>query len=720
MANQYTRLIINNQEIDLSKVEDLPLNITKRINNIAGDIQGDYSRASITVPATKNNILILGDTRDFKPFRILVDGQPNLSGLARVRKGRNRTLGYEGIKATYEINLVSANSNPFILLGEKTLADCTDLVVEYNTIPIVNGFISQPGVLEYGFTFIKLKQWTNVVVGPPLRYRLSLFETTPLLFLKPLIVEGLRQIGWTLESDFFDTDWGSKLTMPVTFPEKLPKAYNDKYLNTEVSITAPVVFPVPPASGNFPFDIIDVAAPSNPTAYDNVLFQYTAPQTGYYQVELEMEFGAVAPPPPYTWFITLEVNNVDVTPRIGFAFSNVAGGPQYPAAGQILKAIGIVQLNAGDLCNFRYAANGGITLNSGKCKFTGEAVIEQGTPLDFKYFLEGDSLLDMIFGVADIHNLTFEADTPKRVLRVEPKDGYVNVTKTPTTQEYKQGFYTSGIKDYTRLIDWKKKNEYEFPAVDARKDFEYKLDNDETAEWIESSNDFGIYEARYPFSGGVDTNKTDKQEVRFFSKTIHILDSLAAYPDTNAIPQFPLIYNGNYALDPTITTPRYDIARRILYFAGQRFGGTFDEDDGVIELQEFQGIETKNPLAFMVNYNDRTGLDPNLGFDNQIINGTLSVGCTNRFHLQDLARLNRGKTEQGYVDFNSVDEQNFTFRIKALISNQRYIVQQLTGFNPTKDSPTEFTFYLDVYPSQADIDNIQNSPVQGVITNESA
>ena len=59
MANQYTKLFIDNQEVDLFDTEELPLNITKRVNNIQGSVQGDYSRASVTVPATKNNINIL-------------------------------------------------------------------------------------------------------------------------------------------------------------------------------------------------------------------------------------------------------------------------------------------------------------------------------------------------------------------------------------------------------------------------------------------------------------------------------------------------------------------------------------------------------------------------------------------------------------------------------------------------------------------------------------
>ena len=180
MANQYTKLIINNQEIDLKDSERLPLNITKRVNSIEGSVQGDYSRASIEVYATKNNIAILGNSRQFMSFRVEVDGQPDLNGIARVRKGKTWTQAYESIKDTYEINLISNNSSPFTLLGDTMLSDLTDLVVEYNTIPISAGFIAAPATRDHIFTFIKLKEWANFTGTPPnILYQPSLFETTP-------------------------------------------------------------------------------------------------------------------------------------------------------------------------------------------------------------------------------------------------------------------------------------------------------------------------------------------------------------------------------------------------------------------------------------------------------------------------------------------------------------------------------------------------------------
>ena len=295
MANQYTKLFINNQEIDLFKAEELPLNITKRVNNIEGEIQGDYSRASVSVPATSTNVLILGDSRRFFDFRIEVDGQPSFNGTARVRKGKTFSQGYAAIKETFEINLISNNSSWFVQLGETMLSDLIDLIVDFTQANILTGFVSDPSLRQHGFTFIKLKEWENSISTPPsIRYLPSVFESTPVLYVKPLIEEAFNSIGYTIQSDFFDTDMFKKLVIPTFLPDKMPSGYNEQYLNTKVSMAAPFVFV--PSLILLEFDTIDIAAPENPTAYDPVTGIYTCPLTGYYEIILEIGFATLPVP----------------------------------------------------------------------------------------------------------------------------------------------------------------------------------------------------------------------------------------------------------------------------------------------------------------------------------------------------------------------------------------------------------------------------------------
>lgn len=714
MANKYTKLFIDNQEIDLYDAEQLPLNVKKRVNNIKGSVQGDYSRSSVTVPATKNNISILGRSRAYFSFRIEVDGSPDFNGTAQVRKGKTFSQGYAAIEENYEINLISNNSSWFVLLGETLLGDLTTEIVNFSQANVITGFTSAPSLRNWAFCLIKWKEWANFVGGT--HYAPSVFESTPALYIKPLIEEAFNSIGYTVQSDFFDTDMFEKLILPTPIPNKLPAGYNQEYLNTEVSISAPVVL-----SGGFfafPFDTIDVAAPQNPTAFDNTTnYDYTAPLTGYYEIDIAVTFNTTAPPAPYILVFGTTINGTPVVPDIGFGFNNnPATAPPYPTTGIPQRANGVVFLNKGDVLVFGYTTSVAITADSATMKIKGEAIFEPLIDVDFKYFLHDWKFLDMLKGLTIMFNLTFETDESSRIVTIEPKDSYLNTDRIAALSEVKEGFYQYTTKDYSKLIDYEKVGSFEFPEMEGRFDYKYNADDEETIKWIEGINDIKIYESRFPIENG-DTSKTKIIEVPFFAKTIHVFDTETRYPATNKIPQFPLIYPQNYFLDPTATEADKDVSPRIFYHAGVRYLSN-PEIDGAIELLEAPGIQQALPMTFMVNYNDTTGLDPNLGFDNQEINGTNSVGLMQRFYLQELARNNIGELRKNYVRFNSIDNLNFTFRIKGIIDGQRYIVQELEGYNPLKDAPTQFKFYLDVYPDSDDVAAIINSPLTGVVTLE--
>jgi hypothetical protein len=715
MANQYTKLFINNQEIDLFKAEELPLNITKRVNNIEGEIQGDYSRASVSVPATSNNVLILGDSRQFFDFRIEVDGQPSFNGTARVRKGKTFSQGYAAIKETFEINLISNNSSWFVLLGETMLSSLTDLVVTFSQANILAGFVSDPSLREHGFTFIKLKEWLHPVgVAPNIRYQLSLLEATPVLYIKPLIEKAFNSIGYTIQSDFFDTDMFKKLVLPTFLPKKMPFGYNEKYLNTKVSHTAP--FTINAVANPFIYDTIDQAAPQNPTAYNTLTGKYTCPVDGYYEIIISWTFGSpFVIGPGDSLIAVLNINGLPTNPLVGFGWPQLGG--QYPA-NETLTASTIVLANAGDTISTVIGVGTAavIPIDKAEMIINGEAIIKEGVDIDFKFLLENYSFRNFFSGIIAMFNLSIETNEVAKVVTIEPKDNYFNTSRTPTTTEIKEGFYGNTQKDYSQLIDYSKSGSFDFPEMEGSFNYTFVSDSDPTADFVEGINDFKIYEARFLMGEGSNPTKIKSKEIPFFAKTIHVSDFEATAPDSNAVPQFALIYPTNFILDPTATEERTDIKPRILYFAGQRTGGNFPESDGYIELFEAIGVLTPNPISFMVNYTDRTGLDPNLGFDTQIINGASSSGLLQKFYLQELTRNNIAELRKNYVQFNSIDYLNFTHRTKAFIDGERYIVQTLEGFNPLKDAPTQFVFYKDEFPDSDNILQIQNSPLLGVVT----
>jgi len=360
-------------------------------------------------------------------------------------------------------------------------------------------------------------------------------------------------------------------------------------------------------------------------------------------------------------------------------------------------------------------------------KITGEATKEWGMPIDFKFLLKDWRFLDMLIALKPIFNLAFETDENKRTVRIEPMDRYRNKSKyisnaNPTSiDETLEGFYKdSETKDYSKLIDYEKDGRFDLQDTEGVHKFSWKDAGDETEAWIQGVNDLNIYEANYLMGNGADLAEEKPWEVPFFVKTIHVSDIQARYPDTLIVPQFPLIYPKNYVLDPTATEADqdYDIEPRLLFHAGRRVFLDTDISDGGFELYDDATLIgfSRVPATFMVNYNDTTGLDPSLSFANEVVNGVTVTGLLQNYHLQNTLRQETGEIRENYTRFNSIDNNKFTFRIKAFIDGQKFIVQEIEGFNPLTDSPTNFKFYLDVHPTAADVANIQNTPLTGVVS----
>jgi hypothetical protein len=368
-----------------------------------------------------------------------------------------------------------------------------------------------------------------------------------------------------------------------------------------------------------------------------------------------------------------------------------------------------------------------ITIDSGYFKVTGEATKEWGMPIDFKFLLKDWRFLDMLIGFKTIFNLAFETDENTKTVRIEPLDRHRNKCKyidnaNPTSvDETIEGFYKdSDTKDYSQLIDYDKEGKFDLEPTEGVHRFNWKDAGDATEEWVQGVNKLKIYDANYIMGNGADLAENNDWEVPFFVKTIHVSDVLAAYPNSRMIPQFPLIYPRNYVLDPTAVEADvdYDIEPRILFHMGRRVNLSTDEGDGAFELYDDATLIgfSRVPATFMVNYNDTTGLDPSLSFANETINGVTVTGLLQNYHLQNTLRKEVGEIRENYVRFNSIDNNNFTFRIKAYIDSQKFVVQEIEGFNPLTDAPTNFKFYLDVHPTAADVANIQNTPLTGVVS----
>ncbi|OED34705.1 hypothetical protein AB832_06950 [Flavobacteriaceae bacterium (ex Bugula neritina AB1)] len=721
MANRYTKLFINNSPIDLNTDEQgtpiIPLNINRLVNDLEGNVRGDYSRVSITVPATKNNISILGSSRSFKDFRIEIDGLPDMLGTAQIKKIHTKSYGYESLNYAYDINLLSNNTSWTVLLRDTLLSDLTTTVINWDVATINPlGFIAEPNLRDWAFTFIKWKEWANTRgAGLNFRYTPSFEETTPLLYVRPFIERAFNLIGYTVKSNWLSSDTASKYVMPVPIPDRFPYSYNEEYLNTEVSLTVPTTFPVnAPVNDTILYDNIIKAAPQNPTAYNPLTGQYTCPLDGYYQIDISYTYPLLPFPSPPSSFISSIYQNGTNTLTGAFLFW---GDLQYPA-GKTIRGTALLYANAGDTFENKYLWDAAIPLGitGATMKITGEASKTFGMPLDFKFMLGDLKFLDMLKDLKILFNLAFETNEASKVVTIEPKDEYVQTNRLLGTSNLVEGFYKNECKDYTPLLDLNKNSGKEFPNIEGTYINKYQSDSsDETANWLEENSNIGVYESRFKMDSS-DDSKTKIIETKFFAKTIHVSDFQAKGEGSIVNPQFPLIYPQNYVLDPTATIENTNVKPRLLYFAGQRFG-TLSGVDGFIEINEFApGVLTPVPACFAVNYLDESGLDPVLSFSSEIVNNTKFIGLLEKHYLKEYVRLNIGDISDYYVKFNSIDNLNFSFRLKGYFFSQKYIIQEINSYNPIKDTPTQFKFLLEATPTESDINKIQNSTLSGVVT----
>jgi hypothetical protein len=731
--SRYAKLIINNREADAFSIQDIPINLKSRISNLEGDPAGNFTRSTLTIPATKNNKSILDGVLDFVPFRIDVNGETRLSGLLQVKGGAVSNDCYNCVLASFEVALFGGNSDWFLQLRSCTLDQLTTETVIFDETPIDDGLNADPATDNSGFCFIKWHEWQNsrqvtesAQGGGQLRQleSPSYFESTPFLFILPLVVEAFRKVGYQIQSNFLNSDFFKRLLLPVPLPDKMPEIYNELYLNIDVQISAGFITPILGSVFlNMPLDQINTAPANNPGAWDTILFKYTAPEDGFYELTIIGGFTQPEINTGATFVSGVKINGIikggptDVQIKFGTGFTGPTPTIPYPTG--LLSDSQVYQLNKGDTVEVIYFTYAGavrqVGIDSFQFLINGEAQRGPGLLIDFSTLLTKFDALPMLKDLAIKYKLGFETNTDTKTVLIEPLDPYTYTQQTPTpVNETREGYYfINNPEDLSKKIDFSRKVEHKIPVLDGFFNFSYLSDDEETIRFIEEGNKIVLYEAIFNSPNGSDKNKTKEVKTDFFAKTLHVRDNLTRYPDTPIQPQFPLIYPVNYVLDPTATPDEanYDVSPRILYWAGQR-GGL----DGFMEIFENPGVAQPVPAAFMVNYNDVSGLDPSLSFSAEKVNGLTVPGLVERFHKHCLSRLKQREQKKAFICSNSIDRDNFTFRNRVLIGGKRYIVFEVESVNPLQNTPDRFLLVRDEFADQACVDLIENSNVRGVVS----
>lgn len=704
----YRRLTIGSIVVDLPQ-SGLTYSLVYEVSD-EGFVSGAYSKRSVELPSTGVNDALFEDWYSagtenettaaiLKPFVFEDGGIQILSGQAQLQSGVLMSDRYRFKGRSYKVDLYGNNADWTLRLKDVFLRDLPFTDTVYDSANVLLGWVANYDLGDYyGFTLIKWKEWN--VPG-----EVGKDEFTPFLFIRSIIDRAFDLIGYTIESDFLNSDVFKRLILPLPMIARYPEQFSADYIN--VSLEEPGTI-VPSISNTYVFP--NYSQPNLGTPYNTATGFYVVPFTGYYEFSISGTVTSASG----TWSAAL---GLCLNSAI-FYIDNQAiyfGSFISPTSGNKTSALtyNVQYLQAGDTISLLHSFGGTDPTNvyAFSVNIRGEAEFGFGSILAFQYLVKDWKFLDLIKGLKHMFNLRFEANPQAQTIRIEPADPYLYqqyAEPSTVTKEVREGFYQVPASDNTQSLDLEREAEL-FNNTDVHQIviFDYKT-NGITEETRENNNPIGIYGAEYTLPQERFNDSTEDNENPFFAKTIHTNDSSVQGTTASFSLQIPLIYPTNYELDPTATEANTDIDPRILYFVGFRGDIT---DSSVIYT--FASADLAPPLSFMVNYNNP--LDFSLSFGTEIVQNVSVFGLFESFWMQEYARKRIGKRLECYYFWDLLTINSLSFRNKLLIDGLEWVLQKIDGYSAQSDSSTKTVFLLEEGPNDDDLNETQFSNIIGIV-----
>lgn len=712
------KIYIDNKLVDLP-TEELNLNLSYSLKDREGIAinTGSRSEYSFEFPCTHNNDNIFSRFYDvseqtsskqvYLPARIEVDGLPFFNGLAQLTSVTINEDLYYWNGQNWKISFYGNNVDWVTQLKNKFLYQYNYGTHTFDYLDNINAnsnFYANGDTYKY--ILIKWKDW--LVSG-----QVSALEMTPALFVKAIVDRIFTDIGYTYQSNFFNTASFEKLVMPIPLAKKIidPKYGND-YLNIEVSDT------ILGANGNYyPFIMTNqtVTPPlASPNPYDTTTGFYTVPFDGFYYVVYTVEViepvnnyqittyisrnGALFPVTvPLTYYTTPFGANGNITYTFTSNVLSMVAGETLSVFMQSATVVGTTQYN--------------ITM-----QVFGEANVSAGVIIDFQYFINKEwNSLDFIKGLAHAFNLTFQTDVDNKNVIIEPSNTYLNQSSYPSVVNVEDGFYNGTPVDLTQFVDLIKGGEvYSRSDINQLVKLSWQYDSaDPTLEAISGVEDITLHQARFTFTANRFQRDEDVIENPFFSSTLCIADSTIQGANTTKTPIIPIIWSQNYLETTLSSEANYDIMPRLLTSDKilSVMNGTINiQYDSVGNVAEFPCVN-----AYMVDYNNTTGEFISLSFGTETVNGFSVRGLLHRFYLADFVRRQSGKEVECYIFWDTLMIRTLDFRKPVKIHGDNYILQEINMFSVTSNVSTKTYLIYDYLGDSNDtsISQISNSLIVG-------
>ena len=705
----YRRLTIDGTVVDLPQ-SGLTYSLVYEVDE-EGFVSGAYSKRGIELPSTGVNDALFDDwyaagtdnettAATLKPFVFEDGGVQILSGQASLQSGVLMSDRYRFKGRNYKVELYGTNADWTIRMKDIKIRDLDFPSIVYDTTAVLFGWAAQYDNGDYsGFTLIKWKEWINAG-------QVGIDEFTPFLFIRSILEKAFDTIGYTISSQFLNSDVFKRLILPLPMPARYPEEFSQDYIN--VNLTEPGTTT---GSLNVTYVFPSYQQPNLATPYNTATGFYVVPFTGYYQISVSASVTSASG--TYSFVVGACIGASPVyfnNQAIGFGdFLNPGSGNK---SANLIYDVGY--FSAGDTISLLH--NFGGTNPANVYAFTmdiiGEAEYAFGSIIDFRYMVKDWKVVDMIKGLQHMFNLRFEANPQAQQVVIEPADPYLyrqNNAPTNIPQELRDGFYAVPTVDSTQGLDLEPDAEL-FNVNDVPKTtlFEYITDGETEAE-RELNEPIKIFGSQYVLPQNRFNEVIDQRENPFFAKTIHTNDSSIQSAGAITSLQIPLIYPQDYQLDPTATEMNPDIQPRILYFVGFRALPS----DSSVNYDFAPGVDMPPPLSFMVNYNNP--LDFSLSFANEFYLGQKTIGLFESFWMQEYARKRIGKRLEAYYFWDLLSINSLSFRNKMLIDGLEWVLVKIDGYSAQSDSSTKTWLVLEQGPTDDDVTATTFSNIIGII-----
>mgnify|MGYP003493872549 FL=1 len=661
---------IGTQLVDTSP--DFNAQIVLGIETLDGVTSGAYGKRSIKLPYTKKNAAVfqqwaapmqVEDAQYHliaRPCYIAINGITTFKGMAQLNGidligKRSQRQG-----VSISVDLIGNNA---VWIEEAKTKRVRDLVWydadhRLTDVGVTAGITASDADIDtYGYTLIKFKEWANP-------NHVLIDEFTNFLFVKHMVKKFFDLYGYTIQGNFFETDFAKRLIIPVPINPDTSE-YSARHI-MKGAFTTPQPFLVPDFTGAISVD------PSS---------HYTPAQLGYYLDDVG------------TFTVTLKVTVTSVTVGAGAAEIGCFIGTTTPfVVGTVSTTpfpsglgVGVfystvdIQVTAADLGQYLIP-----TVAWLPAVFDYFAEIEIiylkqyliGASIQFAEIIPKSWVISDLFkGLSECFNLIFDTDPEAQTVLIECRDDWYETQRLPTPQKvFHTGYYGATQKDRSLLRDFTKEAQISFDTPFRWYAQSYKAD-DPTVEALNATTVPKIYENISHLNGvGIGTEEAENS---LFATTIHNPEPDIISPTSTVTPIVPMVYGVNH-LTETTTDGSYNETPRLLFWAGQ------DAIYGAINV-DFSGVitDTLLPCSFVFNAGDVSGgFDPCLAYsDQRLNNGNIATGLSNIFYPKEIARISQFYTLTEYILLSIIDIVNFKFNEIWYIDGVKYIPTKIE-YNP--------------------------------------